>query len=144
VVEALTQRPIRTAPAVYSVGGDAFVALHAQAARCPSRPPDGGSGNELVVLRIGAGSPPHLSTAWCGGVRGAGSPIVTTSDGHSDPIVWMVGAEGDNRLHAFRGDTGEPLGASQTLTGLRHFQTLIAAGDRLNVGADGRIYAFAF
>jgi outer membrane protein assembly factor BamB len=144
VVEALTQRPIRTAPAVYAVGGDAFVALHAQGARCPSRSPDGGSGSELVVLRIGAGSPPHLSTAWCGGVRGAGSPIVTTSDGHSDPIVWMVGAEGDNRLHAFRGDTGEPLGASQALTGLRHFQTLIAAGDRLYVGADGRIYAFAF
>jgi hypothetical protein len=144
VVEALTQRPIRTAPAVYSVGGDAFVALHAQAARCPSRSPDAGSGNELVVLRIGAGSPPRLSTSWCGGVRGAGSPIVTTSDGHSDPIVWMVGAEGDNRLHAFRGDTGEHLSSSQALTGLRHFQTLIAAGDRLYVGADGRIYAFAF
>jgi len=69
---------------------------------------------------------------------------VTTSDGHSDPIVWMVGAEGDNRLHAFRGDTGEHLSSSQALTGLRHFQTLIAAGDRLYVGADGRIYAFAF
>jgi outer membrane protein assembly factor BamB len=142
-VEALTQRPIRTAPAVYQVGGDAFVALHAQGAHCPSRA-DSGAGNELVVLRIGAGSPPRLSTAWCGGVRGAGSPIVTTSDGHSDPIVWTVGAEGDNRLHAFRGDTGELLGTSPTLTGLRHFQTLMAAGDRLYVGADGRIYAFAF
>src|ERR1700738_1858198 len=24
-------------------------------------------------------------------------------------VVWMVGAEGDNRLHGFRGDTGEAL-----------------------------------
>jgi hypothetical protein len=63
------------------------------------------------------------------------------------PVVWMVGAEGDNRLHGFKGDTGEPLfpaGAGPAMEGLRHFQTLIATRDRLYVGADGRIYAFAF
>jgi hypothetical protein len=32
--------------------------------------------------------------------------------------------------------TGPPL------AGLRHFQTLIAADNRLFVGADGRLYAF--
>jgi outer membrane protein assembly factor BamB len=144
-VETLTRRPIRTAPVVYRIGQDAFVAVHAQGARCLSREADRGSDDELVVLRIAAGSPPTISTAWCGAVRGAGSPIVTTSDGHSDPIVWMVGAEGDNRLHGFRGDTGEPLfNAGPPMSGLRHFQTLIAAGHRLYVGADGRIYAFVF
>jgi hypothetical protein len=59
----------------------------------------------------------------------------------------MVGAEGDNRLHGFKGDTGEPLipaSPGPAMVGLRHFQTLIAAKDRLYVGADGRIYAFAF
>jgi len=56
--------------------------------------------------------------------------------------VWMLGAEGDNRLHAFRGDTGAPLFASEPLRGLRHFQTLIATHERLYVGADGRVYAF--
>ena len=69
---------------------------------------------------------------------------MTTSDGSSDPVVWMVGAEGDNRLHGFKGDTGEPLlpaGAGPAMEGLRHFQTLIATRDRLYVGADGRIYA---
>ena len=30
------------------------------------------------------------------------------------------------------------------MTGLRHFQTLLAAGDRLYIGADGGLYAFAF
>jgi hypothetical protein len=72
---------------------------------------------------------------------------VTTSDGTSDPVVWIVGAEGDNRLHGFKGDTGEPLlpaDASPAMVGLRHFQTLIATRNRLYVGADGRIYAFAF
>ena len=30
------------------------------------------------------------------------------------------------------------------MTGLRHFQGLLATGDRLYVGADGRLYAYAF
>jgi hypothetical protein len=125
------------------MAGDAFVAVQAAGAQCPSRVPDNG----LTVLRISAGMPPTIATAWCGSVQGAGAPIVTTSDGRSDPIVWMVGAEGDDRLHGFKGDTGEPLPAADTgvrMAGLQHFQTLIAAKDRLYVTAAGRVYAFAF
>jgi hypothetical protein len=89
-----------------------------------------------------------LTTVWCGAMRGTGSPIVTTTDGHSEPIVWMVGAKGDNRLHAFKGDTGEPLfaggGPNEAMAGLHRFQSLIATDERLYVGADDRIYAFAF
>jgi hypothetical protein len=43
-------------------------------------------------------------TAQCGALDGTGSPVVTTTDGHSNPIMWILGAEGDDRLHAFRGD----------------------------------------
>ncbi len=68
---------------------------------------------------------------------------MTTTDGRAEPIVWILGAEGDNRLHGFRGDSGEALVASPALAGLRHFETLIAADGRLFVGADGRLYAFA-
>jgi outer membrane protein assembly factor BamB len=142
-VETVSRQPIRTAAAVYPVGGDTYVALQVRGARCPAQ----GADNELVVLKVSGGVRPALSIAWCGGVRGAGSPIVTTTDGRTNPIVWMVGAEGDNRLHGFKGDTGEPLfsaGAMPAMTGLRHFQTLIATSDRLFVGADGRVYAFAF
>jgi Tfp pilus tip-associated adhesin PilY1 len=83
-----------------------------------------------------------VETAWCGAVSGAGAPIVTTTDGSANPVVWMLGAEGDNQLHGFRGDTGEELFTGPPLAGLRHFQTLIAADDRLFIGADGRLYAF--
>jgi len=85
-----------------------------------------------------------MNTAWCSRFSGRGSPIVTTTDGHSNSIVWTLGAEGDNRLHGFRGDTGQPIVTSEPLSGLRHFQTLIATQHRLYVGADGRIYAFSF
>ena len=138
VADAVSDRSIRTAPAVYPVGNDAFVAFQAPGAHCPGRD------NGLTVLKIAAGSPPTMTTAWCGAVSGAGSAIVTTTDGRANPIVWMLGAEGDDRLHAFQGDTGAPLFTSGAMSGLRHFQTLIATPDRLYVGADDRVYAFDF
>jgi hypothetical protein len=137
-VATVAQRVILASPASYPLGNDMMVAFDALGSQCPA----GVRGGDLTVLKIRAGSPPAMSTAWCGAVDGRGSPIVTTTDGHSDPIVWMLGAEGDDRLHAFRGDTGAPLFESQPLAGLRHFQTLIATPDRLYVGADGRVYAF--
>jgi len=117
-----------------------FLAFEGPGAHCPAPRRD----NNLTVLQIHAGAPPSLATAWCGALSGEGSPIVTTTDGRSNPIVWILGAQGDERLHGYRGDTGEPLYTSDPMTGLRHLQTLLAAGDRLYVGADGRLYAFAF
>jgi hypothetical protein len=99
-------------------------------------------------LKITAGTPPSLRTAWCGALRGTGAPIITTTDGHSEPIVWIVGAEADSRLHGFKADTGEPLftggGSAETVPRVRRFQTLIAAEDHLYVAGDDRIYAFGF
>jgi hypothetical protein len=140
---AVSPHAIMTAPATYPASGAAFVAFRGPGSRCPGGRPMG----DLTVLKV-SGDPPALATAWCAAARGAGSPIITTTDGHADPVVWFLGAEGDNRLHAFRGDTGEPLlsaGATdEAMAGLRHFQSPIAAAGRLYVGADERIYAFAF
>jgi hypothetical protein len=130
------------APVAYPASDGVFVAFTGMGAHCPATAP----GYGITALKIQSGSPPTMTTEWCVALRGLGSPIVTTTDGRADPIVWIVGAESDNRLHGFRGDTGEPLFVTPTsaMTGLRHFQTLIATPDRLYVGADGGIYAFAF
>ena len=73
-------------------------------------------------------------------------PIVTTSDGTADPIVWIVGAEGDRRLHGFRGDTGQEVFTSDplppSLASLRHFVTILAAAGQLYFAGDGRVIAF--
>ncbi|WGS06910.1 PQQ-binding-like beta-propeller repeat protein [Bradyrhizobium sp. ISRA443] len=138
-VKEVSQSSIITSPASYRAGNDVFVAFRASGAQCPSN-----RGHELTVLKITADARPAVATAWCGALRGRGSPIVTTTDGHSNPIVWILGAEGDDRLHAFRGDTGEQIYASETLRGLRRFQTPIATKDRLYVAADERVYAFKF
>ncbi|HEV2547696.1 MAG TPA: PQQ-binding-like beta-propeller repeat protein [Stellaceae bacterium] len=142
VAESVATRAIRTAPTAYPVADGMNVAFQGEGAACPHRRPD----NDLTALKITPGSPPRLETAWCAAFRGAGAPIVTTTDGRQNPIVWVVGAEGDNRLHAFKGDTGEPLAGErgEAMTGLHRFQTLIATKDRLYVAADGRVYAFQF
>jgi outer membrane protein assembly factor BamB len=157
-VETVSIGPIRTAPIAYPTSDGVYVAFQAT---CPSVPlPQwvgdtragrvirrmlNFSSNEVAVLKIRNGAPPTIETAWCGAMSGSGPPIVTTTDGRANAIVWMLGAEGDNRLHAFRGDTGEPLFTSDdVMVGLHHFRTLIATEDRLYVGADGHIYAFKF
>jgi hypothetical protein len=141
LAERVATYPIRTAPAAYPAADGVFVAFEGPGAGCP-----GASGRRerggLTVLHIRGRTPPAMDTAWCGALDGAGAPIVTTTDGRANPIVWVLGAEGDNRLHGFRGDNGEALFTSAPLVGLRHFQTLIAADNRLFVGADGRLYAF--
>jgi hypothetical protein len=135
----VSSRPIRTAAATFAMGDAAYVAFEGPGANCPA----GGTARGLTVLKITA-SPPAIATAWCGAVDGRGAPIVTTTDGHSDPIVWMLGAEADNRLYGFAGDTGERLVVTEPMRGLRHFETLIATPDRLYVAGDSALYAFAF
>jgi hypothetical protein len=141
-VEKVARDLIITAPAVYPTSdGGALVAFEGHGSGCPS----GISNPGLTVLKIRAHPSPMISTAWCGSVYGRGSPIVTTTGDGSNPIVWIVGAEGDNRLHGFRGDTGEPVfkgGPRDVLEGLRHFATILATEGRLFIAGDGRIYGF--
>ena len=114
----------------------AFV-TEGEGAACPS----GQSGN-LVMLSV---TPRAIATTWCASFNGSGAPIVTTTDNHTDPIVWVVGAQGDGKLYGFRGTDGEPVaavaGGSATI---EPFQTILWANGRFYVAADGAIYAFVY
>jgi outer membrane protein assembly factor BamB len=131
-----------SAPAAWSEDDAVLAAIETDGANCPLDKP----GKGLVVLKIRADPTPAIDTAWCGNVASVhGSPIVTTTDGRANPIVFALGAQGDSRLYAFRGDTGELLAAPRDrLLGTKDFGTLIAADGRLFVVASGRLYAFAF
>ena len=143
LAKKVSSNPIRTAPAAFPMDNEVRVAFQGQGVGCP----DGTSG-DLTVIAITAANPPTLRVAWCAAENGRGAPIVTTTDGKANPIVWAVGAEGDNRLHGFRGDTGAVVfsggGQGEAMDEVRRFQTLIAAGGRLYVAADQHVYAFAF
>ncbi len=135
-VRAVSSVPIRTAPASYEAGGARMIVFQGQGVGCP-----GGGQGDLVALRIAAGPPASFAVAWCAEEDGLGAPIVTV-DAAGDPIVWAVGAEGDERLRAFRGSDGKGLFTSATMGLVRRYATPIAAGGRIYVAADRAVYAF--
>ena len=101
----------------------------------------------LTALRIGASNPPTITTAWSVNQNGRGSAFVTSTDGTNNAILWGIGSEGDQRLHAFNADTGAVIysgGASNELmAGTHRFNTAIAARGRIYVANDNRVYAFS-
>jgi len=68
--------------------------------------------------------------------------MVTTVDGHAGAIVWSIGAEDDDRLHGFDGDTGTEVFASDALGPIARFATPIAAAGRIIVAGTSTVYAF--
>jgi outer membrane protein assembly factor BamB len=129
---------IITAPALYNTETGIYVALKGIGALCTR-----GSG-DLTTLRIVPGTPPTLAPSWCA-AGGTGSPMVTTSDGRADAIVWNLGADDDNFLHAFDGDTGAEIvfpGHAVSIPHMRRYNTPIAAKGRVFVAADNAVVAF--
>ena len=141
VLKAHVARGALTTPAAWSAGDGVLVALIAEGANCPP----GALGKGLLVLKVRAEPQPAIDTVWCNKVGSVGgAPIVTTTDGRSDPIVFALGSHGDNRLYPYRGDTGELLALPQPVAGTTKFQTLIAADGRLYVTGGGKVHAFTF
>ncbi|HEX4264635.1 MAG TPA: PQQ-binding-like beta-propeller repeat protein [Verrucomicrobiae bacterium] len=100
----------------------------------------------VYSYRIQPGNPPTIPSNWQAAISGRGSPFVTSTDGTNNAIVWVMGAEGDQRLHGFNGDTGGVIfnggGARELMAGLRRFNTAIAARGRIYVAGDNKVYAF--
>jgi hypothetical protein len=107
------------------------------------------SSTQTTAFKITSTSPPTVTTGWTVTVamgEGRSSPFVTSTDGTNDVIVWVIGAEGDQRLHGYKGDTGEVVyaggGASDVMAGVQRFNTGIAARGRIYVAGNNKVYAF--
>ena len=127
---------IITSPAIVPDQGRILVAYQARNATCP----DGHGGAGLGAIAVTANS---LKPVWCAQLEGRSAPVVTTTDGYSDPIVWAAGARGDDRLHGYRGTDGKVLyDSKEPISGLRRFMTLLVADGRLYVAGDNHVIAF--
>jgi len=138
-IAQVSNSQIITAPAVYETDTATMVAFtNSSSSNC--------SGNSMTMLNVAASGTSPVTFAWCTSLNGRGAPIVTTTDGASNAIVWAVGAEGDNLLHGFNALTGKAVftGGGYTMAGLHHFQTILVGGGRFYVAADGKVYAFTF
>jgi hypothetical protein len=109
-------------------------------------PSSSGSGT-LTALKIGAANPPTIATAWTRTFNGRGSPFVTSTDGTNNMTVWVIGSEGDQRLHGFDGNTGNTVfaggGANELMTNTRRYNTAVAAHGRIYVANDNQVCAFS-
>ena len=108
-----------------------------------------GSSSTTRTFRINAASPPTITTTWAiTGASGRSSPLVTSTDGTNNAIVWVVGSGGDNRLHGYNGDTGAVVfgggGANELMAGTRGYNAnAIAARKHIYVAADNKVYSFS-
>jgi len=101
----------------------------------------------VSAYKITATNPPTIVLAWNVNFQnGPGSAWVTSTDGTSDVIVWVAGAEGDQRLHGYNADTGAVIyaggGANELMTGTRRWNTGIVVRGRIYYAADNKVYAF--
>jgi len=131
---------IINAAAAYTTARGTYVAFRGTGQGCPP-----GQSGDLTAVRLSPGSPPTAAVAWCARQNGKGSPMVTTTDGHANAIVWSVGAEGDGRLRGFDGDSGAVVygggGPGDALGEVARFQTPILAGGRIFVATKDGVKA---
>ncbi len=123
---------IITAPAVYTTATATYVAYKASGSHCTT-----GSGS-LATLKIVPGNPPTLAGSWCAN-GGNGSPIVTTTDGQSNAIVWNIGS----KLMGFDGDTGATIfsGGGVSLPSIQTWMAPIVAKGRFFVFGNNSVVA---
>ena len=131
---------IKGAPAAYTSLVGTYVAFHIEGGSGASCPPK--EGGNLVVVQISqSATAVTAKTAWCSTQSGLASPMVTTTDGKSEPIVWNA----SNALYGWNGDTGVLIvdGTKTKMgTGIQGWNTPINANGRMAVGVNGQLYVF--
>jgi hypothetical protein len=144
---------IHTVPAAYTTAtGGVYVTFTTdRGAQCPAGMP---SGTVVMSVRIPAGATPTPQIAWCAAISQAGasgetgagsrlpaSPMITTTDGKTDAMVWFTSA---GKLTAVDGDTGQVLYTStDTCTGIKQWTAPIAVKGRIVAGGDGHLCSWS-
>jgi hypothetical protein len=104
------------------------------------------AGNLIKAYKVTATTPPDIVLAWSVSQTGQGSPWVTMTDGTSNAIVWVVGAQGDERLHGYNGDTGAVVyaggGNNELMSGTRKWNSGMVARGSIYIANDNKVYKF--
>jgi hypothetical protein len=118
---------LRNAAAAFTAASGTYVVFKGNGVGCATNA-------DVAAVKVGSGDPPSLSLAWCAATDSDGSPIVSTTDGSSEPVVWTVGADGDGRVHALDGETGAILfggGTSYQMPVARYQSAILVKGRAL-------------
>jgi hypothetical protein len=96
-------------------------------------------GGDLIAVKI-SGSPPKAVVEWCTDSATQGEPMITTTDANgTNATVWFVGSN----LNGWDIESGKQVyTGADTVSNVRLFTSPIAAGGRIYIGADGKVYSF--
>jgi hypothetical protein len=144
VVADTNAQSVYTAPTAYASATGVHVAISTTVGSvCPG----GVSNSQVVSILLRPGSPPTPSIAWCATTSADDeirrrSPISTTTDGHSNAIVWFMNGA---KLNGFDGDTGAIVfdGGNGMCGGIHRFTSPIAANGRIIAGGDGHLCSWS-
>lgn len=132
---------VRTVPAAYPGSSGVNVVFATDSgAKCPPNMP---SGKVVMAVQVPPGSPPEPKVLWCAALGGTSTaPIITTTDGKSESIVWIMN---NDKLTALDGDSGAVLwnGGSATCAGVRKWTSPIAVKGRIVTGADNKLCSWS-
>jgi hypothetical protein len=138
---------VHTAPAAYADSQGAHVILTTNSGgQCPA---GGASGKVVMSVLIPPGTPPQPTVSWCVATSNASlgfpaAPMVTTTDGQNQPIVWFMNG---SRLMGVDGTTGATIygGGSSTdaCSGVHKWVAPIAVKGRIVVAGDTHLCSWS-
>jgi hypothetical protein len=116
----------------------------------------------LMGFTVTPGSPIKVTQNWCTTIGGqtmgdagtiknrSADPLVTTTDGKTQPIVWVGGSTSQtgtgttaSLLYGIDGETGAVLYKGGNCTGIRQWTTPIAVKGHIVVGGDGKLCSWS-
>ena len=131
-ITTVSSREIIGAAASWQGAGGRYLVFPMAGVNCP--------GSGITALRI---APPAVTVAWCKPYSGWGSPIAVSPDGAGSFTVLVAGAESDERLHGFDGETGAVVYTGTDALGtVPRFNALVIGGGRLYAAGVNQVLAF--
>jgi hypothetical protein len=154
----------RVSPVAYTTATGIHVAVTVDRGAytgCPGTAPDPGMAI-LEGFTVSATNPIKVTQSWCTTIGGptmadnatiknrSASPLVTTTDGKANPIVWVAGSASQatsgttaNLLYGVDGETGVVLYHGGNCAGIRQWTTPIAVKGHIVVGGDGHLCSWS-
>jgi hypothetical protein len=155
----------RTSPVSYTTASGIHIAITVDRGPyvgCPASSTADGSLAILMGMTVTPGSPAKLAINWCTAVGGpssadggtvrnrSASPLVTTTDGHSNPILWVAGSTSQTAtntpatmLYGVDGETGAILYKGGNCAGIRQWTTPIAVKGHIVLGGDAKLCSWS-
>jgi hypothetical protein len=138
---------IHTTPAAYATAQGMHLVLTTNTgSQCP---PTSATGRVVMSVLIPAGTPPVPVVSWCVAVANTSygfpaSPMATTTDGHSEAIVWFMNG---TKLMGVDGDTGATIygggAAGDACAGVHKWTAPIAVKGRIIVAGDNHLCSWS-